>query len=275
MERRRNDRDVLVSIGGTAQRHVDYVLGGYELDFGSTVRVRIPAGQASATLTVTPLFDVALEPLETVVLTAEGTPATATIADEPAATIAATDATAAELGGDTATFIVTRGGATPDDRDVLVSIGGTAQRHVDYVLGGYELDFGPTVRVRIPAGQASATLTVTPIDDGVPEGLEDVALTAEGTVATATIVDGASGAVTVTVVATDTQRIRDRPRSRYLHGHAHGRHHLGAERVLCDERRGDQRRRLRPVGRHDRDSGRAVLRHRDGDAPDRWSRRRH
>ena len=92
-------------------------------------------GRRRRSLTVTPLFDVALEPLETVVLTAEGTPATATIADEPAATIAATDATAAELGGDTATFTVTRGGATPYDRDVLVSIGGTAQRHVDYVLG--------------------------------------------------------------------------------------------------------------------------------------------
>lgn len=60
-----------------------------------------------------------------------------------------------------ATFTVFRVGATNEDLNVGYSIGGTATNGVDYVtLPG---------TVLIPAGQRSASVTVVPLDDGVPD----------------------------------------------------------------------------------------------------------
>src|SRR6185503_16664665 len=91
-------------------------------------------GQTSVTVTLTPIFQSNQEGLETATFTAEGTSATVTIADEPAVTVAVGDATAAELGPDTGTFTVTRGGALTYDRFVQGAITGTAVSGSDYTL---------------------------------------------------------------------------------------------------------------------------------------------
>ncbi|MEE8451932.1 MAG: Calx-beta domain-containing protein, partial [Thermoguttaceae bacterium] len=87
----------------------------------------------------------------------------------PVVTIAATDATAAEQGADPGVFTVTRSGDTTGDLTVDYTIGGTAAGGVDYET--------LTGSIVIPGGSASATITVTPLDDGDDEGTETVVLT--------------------------------------------------------------------------------------------------
>ena len=183
------DRPVTVTISGTAAAFVDYSSSS-GLGNGGSFSLTIPAGQTSVTVTVTPNFDPALEGSETVTFTVEGTSATATIADEPAATIAVADATAAELGADTATFVISRAGgaSTAYDRPVTVTISGTAAAFVDYSSSS-DLGNGGSFSLTIPVGQTSVTVTVTPNTDAVTEGPETVILTVEGTSATATITD--------------------------------------------------------------------------------------
>ena len=120
-------RPVGVSITGGAQQFTDYAINGPGLiNFSGSFGVDIPVGQTSVTVTVTPEFQPASEGAETVVFTVEGSSATATIVDEPVATITATDASAAELGNNTATFVISRaaGASTAYVRPVGVSIDG-------------------------------------------------------------------------------------------------------------------------------------------------------
>ena len=115
-----------------------------------------------------------------------------TIADEPPVTITATDPNAAEVGGNTGTFLVTRTGPTTYDRDIAVNINGTAFIGSDYDLTSPSLvtfTAGNAFTLRIPAGQTVATVTITPVADAIAELSETVTLTAEGSVATVTIVD--------------------------------------------------------------------------------------
>ncbi|MEJ1962623.1 MAG: Calx-beta domain-containing protein [Gammaproteobacteria bacterium] len=84
-------------------------------------------------------------------------------------TIAATDANAAEQGADTGTFTVTRTGTTAAALTVNLVLSGTATNGVDYQTIANT--------VVIPAGAASATVTVTPIDDAVVEPAETVVAT--------------------------------------------------------------------------------------------------
>ena len=165
------------SVGGTATSGADYA--------ALTGTVTIPAGQASATVTVTPVNDAGSEGDETVLLTltanaaySVGTPAAATVTiadnDAPAVTVVATDATAGEAGPDAGTFTITRTGATTLPLAVQYGVGGTASS-ADYAA--------LTGTVTIPAGQLSATVTVTPVDDGNIEADETVVLTLSGTLA--------------------------------------------------------------------------------------------
>src|SRR5262249_5848776 len=83
-------------------------------------------------------------------------------------TVTATDNTASE-GGDTGKFTITRAGDTSADLLVSYTLTGTATNGVDYdQLPG---------SVTIPAGSASATVTVTPLDDQIAEPDENVTLT--------------------------------------------------------------------------------------------------
>jgi len=166
------------SLSGTASSGTDYeTLPG---------TVTIPEGSPSATVTVIPVDDTAVEENEAVVLTLTpdaryeiGSPnsATVTIADndqppppdKPTVTVAATDGAATEAGTDTGTFTVTRSGDLASSLTVHFSLGGSAANGIDYQ--------SLTTSVAFPSGTASAIMTVTPIDDIDSEGNETVALT--------------------------------------------------------------------------------------------------
>ncbi len=203
------DLTVNYTIAGTATNTSDYATLS-----GSVV---IPDGQTSATITVTPVDDSDIEADETVVLTLAsggysiGSPASDTVTivsdDVPSVSIVATDSSASETGPDTGTFTVTRSGSGPaltsGDLTVNYTIGGTATNTTDYAtLSG---------SVVIPDGQASATITVTPVDDAETEADETVLLTvASGSGYTVGSPDHATvdiadndGAVEVNLTATD------------------------------------------------------------------------
>src|SRR5262249_6885981 len=95
-----------------------------------------------------------------------GTPA------QPIITIEATDASAAEGGNNTGTFLVTRAGSTiaPLEFNYSIKTGaGQAINGIDYTTLS---EVGT-----IPAGQSSVEIVVTPIDDSAIEGPETVTLT--------------------------------------------------------------------------------------------------
>ena len=165
---------VSYTVSGSAGNGVDYQQ--------IPTYVTIPAGAASAIITIAPIDDTLLEGDETVVLTLQGGPgflvgqpgaATITIADyEILVTIVASDASAAELGPDAGTFTVSRTGGTESSMVVSYSVSGSAGNGVDYQqIPAY---------VTIPAGAASAIITITPIDDLLREGDETVVLTLQG-----------------------------------------------------------------------------------------------
>ncbi|MEO1145606.1 MAG: Calx-beta domain-containing protein [Cyanobacteria bacterium J06638_22] len=88
----------------------------------------------------------------------------------PTVGITATDAQAAEAGIDTATFTVTRAGDATTALTVSyrVAARSTATNGADFVeLSG---------TVTIPAGETSATIALTPIDDSLGEGSETLVL---------------------------------------------------------------------------------------------------
>jgi hypothetical protein len=166
--------DVSYAVSGTATAGTDYTtLSG---------SVTIAAGASSATITVTPIDDMSVEGDETVIATLSADPdytvgspnsVAVTIKDDdsatlPTVTIEATDSQAAEP-NDPGAFTVTRTGSTTADLIVFYTPSGSATNGTDYAaLSG---------SLTIPAGQASATITVAPIDDNVAEGPETVVLT--------------------------------------------------------------------------------------------------
>lgn len=83
--------------------------------------------------------------------------------------VQATDASASEAGAGTATFLVSRTGSTAAALTVRWAPGGTARIGADYSLAA-------PWSVTIPAGAASASLTVRPVDDPLVEGDETVVL---------------------------------------------------------------------------------------------------
>jgi hypothetical protein len=121
----------------------------------------------------------------------------------PVVTVSATDASAAEP-GDNGTFTFTRSGSTAAALTVGFTVGGTATSGSDYASLG--------TSVTIAAGQASATKSVTVIDDTTAESSETVMVnlasgagytTGSPSSATVTIADNDVVLPTVTVAATD------------------------------------------------------------------------
>ncbi|HEY3324108.1 MAG TPA: lamin tail domain-containing protein [Planctomycetota bacterium] len=108
----------------------------------------------------------------------------------PVISIAATDATATEAAGNTGTFTLTRTGSTASPLLVYFDTSGTADDYVDYTTLGDSVTFG--------AGQATATLTVTPIQDALYEGDETVIVTLKA--AAGYEVSGTSYSATVTII---------------------------------------------------------------------------
>ncbi len=118
---------------------------------------------------------------------------TVTVTALPVVTITATDANAAETNLDPGVFTVSRTGSTTSALTVSYTIGGMATNSTDYQ--------NLTGTVTIAAGQASNTITITPIDDSVFEGPETAILTLA---ANAAYTIGAPSAATVTIADNDT-----------------------------------------------------------------------
>ena len=106
-------------------------------------------------------------------------------------TIAATDANAAEAGLDPGVFTITRTGSTAAALAVNLSIGGTATNGTDYQTIASS--------VTIPTGSATATVTVTPIDDTVVDAAETVI----ATIQPGAYVAGTANSATVTIADND------------------------------------------------------------------------
>ncbi|HYE05525.1 MAG TPA: carboxypeptidase-like regulatory domain-containing protein, partial [Planctomycetota bacterium] len=138
--------------------------------------VTIPANQSSAVLVITPVDDTVAEGDETVIATVAagsgyvvGTPAAATIVitddDQVRVTIAATDSTATEAASTPGAFTVTRSRAAATHLTVALAWSGTA--------GAADVGTRPT-SITIRGDQASAVIVVTPVDDTLAEGPENV-----------------------------------------------------------------------------------------------------
>ena len=109
-------------------------------------------------------------------------------------TVEAVDATAAELGGDTGTFRLTRTGTNAfplaEPLDVMFTLTGTALNGVDYqAIRGTATFF---------AGQSTVDIVVRPIFDGRVEPAETVILTLTNN--GVTYVVGTPATATVTII---------------------------------------------------------------------------
>ena len=181
-----------------------------------TGTVTIAAGDTVATIDVSVLDDSVLEDDETVTVTLDAaitsgdadistdvTPATVTISDDDAAdaTVTATIATASEPGTD-GEFTITLSNPSDTDTTINLNISGTAIGGDDYAI--------LTTVITILAGDTTAVIPVSVIDDSILETLETVIveidsvvgdgdITADLTPATVTIAD--DEALTVSIAA--------------------------------------------------------------------------
>jgi hypothetical protein len=150
--------------------------------------VTIAAGSATATLTITPVNDIALEPTESVTLTvlpgagyALGAVASATGAiddNDVAVSVVATDSAGAEQGSNTIVLTATRSGFLAASTAVNLVWTGSAALGTDYsvTVSGATLS-SDRLTLTFAAGADTATLTLTPIDDAAVEGDETATLT--------------------------------------------------------------------------------------------------
>lgn len=187
---------VLFAVGGTASSGTDYL--------PIVSPVVFSPGQASVTKTLTPINDVNVEPVETVTVTvlpgtgySVGAPSSASAditSDDviPTITVSATDSTATEAGPTTGTFTFYRTGTTVGSLTVYFTVGGSAASGTDYASIGTSVTFGP--------GDATATKTVTPVNDSDVEIDETVTVTLQADPAYAV---GAPNTATVTITSDD------------------------------------------------------------------------
>jgi hypothetical protein len=153
-------------------------------------------------LTVTPNDDAVVEGPETVTMTMNPgaafdagaqTSATVTITSEdvkPVVTIAAVDPDAAESPLDAGTFVITRSANLGLAFSVSLTRSGTAVSGIDYAAIPTSFTF--------VAGQTSATVTLTPVNDATVENAETVILTIN---ASSTYDIGAQASANVVIVS--------------------------------------------------------------------------
>jgi hypothetical protein len=165
--------DVTYWISGSATPGKDFATNGI-----LALKATIPANAASLNLVVQPINDFAGETNETVILTLSGNTAyemrdlvSASIelvddGDTTGASIVTTDSSAYErMADDPLVFVLKREGDTANDLQVNLSYGGTASAD----------DYDGALRsVTIPAGADSVSLTLTPKDDALAEGNEEI-----------------------------------------------------------------------------------------------------
>lgn len=190
---------------GTASEPGDYTTTSGTLSFaaGESVKyISVPITddtvfEQNETFTVT-----LATPVNAVLNTSTTHTLTLTDNDAPVVTITANDASAAES-GDTGQFTLTRTGDTTNALAVTLSRTGTATSGSDYTA--------ISTTQTIPAGAASLTIHVSPLQDTTNEGNETVILTISanaalysiGTPSTATVNLADDDRSTVTLAATD------------------------------------------------------------------------
>jgi CSLREA domain-containing protein len=208
--------DVTVNFAatGTADPTNDYtVTGAASFDTGTGLgTVVIPNGQTTATVTIDPTADNAVEPDETVVLTVAsgtgynvGTPAAATgtiVNDDASITVSVSPAAVAEDGAANLVYTFTRNPLFTGPLTVSFSVGGTATFSSDYVVTGADSFSSTSGSVTFADGSNTTTVTVDPTADSVYELNETVILTVgSGTGYSA----GSPGAATGTITNDDAK----------------------------------------------------------------------
>ncbi len=187
---------VITRTGSTAQPlTVDYALGGsaaHGVDYAALPGVlTIPAGSTVASVTVVPKNDALGEPQQTVSLQLRGRAtyvvgepgnATVTITDSSDRPVVAIGVSAGDAGepASTGNFKFTTTGTGFGNITIHYTVTGTATPGVDYVALPGTLTMGRNTTTQ---------LTVTPIDDNVPEGFETVVVTIDSNSAYTTFLD--------------------------------------------------------------------------------------
>ena len=175
------------TVGGTADSATDYTMTGAASFTAPNGTVTFAAGSPTATVTIDPAPDNALEPDETVILTVAagtgynvGSPdsATGTITNDDAeVTVAVSPSSVAENSGTDLVYTFTRNGATSGALTVNFTVGGTADSSTDYALTGAASFTAPNGTVTFAAGNSTATVIVDPTADNTLEPDETVSLT--------------------------------------------------------------------------------------------------
>ncbi|QUE52573.1 tandem-95 repeat protein [Luteolibacter ambystomatis] len=201
------DLVVLVSpVGGTATMTTDYTFTPAYVASGSFKSFTIPAGSATLDVAVAAVNDTAAEGPETITLqlassagyvSGSSNSVVMTLNDNdttlPLVAVTAPDPYATEGPGstDTGKFTFTRTGSTAAALNLTVAWSGAATNGTDYTTL-------PTT-VTIPAGQSSADVVVSPINDSAIEAPEDVV----ATISTNAAYLRDAGATTASVIITD------------------------------------------------------------------------
>ncbi|RMH71158.1 MAG: hypothetical protein D6680_22120 [Cyanobacteria bacterium J007] len=168
--------NISYTVGGTAVGGIDY--DNTATGLPATGTVNVAGGATTATITAPIIDDTDLDPNETIQVTiaapagyqvGTGT-ADLTILDDETNTVEVTAFTDGnESGPADGTFTLTRTGNTANLLVVNYTLGGTAISGTDYT------DLGAGV-ANFAAGADTTTVTITPIDDALGEGVETVAL---------------------------------------------------------------------------------------------------
>ena len=206
------------SVGGTADANSDYGQTGAASFTPPTGTVTFASGSATATVTIDPTTDSAVEPNETVVLTTTAgagynvgtsSAATGTINNDdstptlPTVSVSVAPSAASEDGATNLVYTFTRS-ATAGSLTVNFSVGGTADASSDYSQTGAATFTPPTGTVTFANGNDTASVTINPSTDTTVESDETVILTITSD---ANYVIGSSSAATATIVNDDTDVI--------------------------------------------------------------------
>ncbi|MDH1231120.1 putative Ig domain-containing protein [Stenotrophomonas sp. GD03930] len=188
---------VNLTLSGTATSGTDYT--------GAVSSVTIPANATSATFNIVPVADTQVESDETVIFTVAagagytvGAPASATGTivndDFPVATVSVSPATVNENGGVPLVYTISLDRPNPVPLSIAFTLGGTGASGTDYTAVSSPLVIG--------AGATSATVSIAPIPDAIPEPDKTVVLT---------LAPGAGHQIGAPASATGTLRDDDLP----------------------------------------------------------------
>jgi len=206
-----NAMTVNFSVGGTASfTEPDYTQTGAATFTATSGTVVIPSGSSTATVTIDPSADLAVEADETVDLTVTsgtgysvGSPslASGTITnDDTSVSVAVSPSSVAEDGATNLVYTFTRVGVTSSALAVNFSVGGTAtfgSSPDDYTQTGATSFTPPTGVVTFASGSPTAQVTINPEADSTVEPDETVDLTViAGTGYTIGAPASASGTIT-------------------------------------------------------------------------------